>query len=189
MKAIKFLMLSAAIIAFSTSCSKEGCTDPVAVNYSPEATSDNGMCHYPTNMLIKRVTVEYPDERSNSTLWDVNGTADTYMLLDDVTSEEIIYEVHRFKYSDTVMGNSKGYHVFNLSIPMEIEVVDRMPHFRITLFDLDDKADGTQPFSEEMVSFNFNDLSWYTRCEDHYPSTITMSGVDCRVLMEVEWCL
>lgn len=182
-------MLCASLLALTTSCSKDGCTDPVAVNYSPEATSDNGMCHYPTNIIIKRVTVEYPDERSNATLWDVNGTADTYMLLDDVTSEEILYETHRFRYSDTIWANGSGYHVFSLNTPMEFEVVDRMPHFRVTLFDLDDSGDGTPPDSEEMAVFNFYDLSWYTSCEEKFPSTITMSGVDCRVIMDVEWGL
>lgn len=189
MKALKTLILCASLITVVTSCSKNGCTDPVAVNYSPEATEDNGMCQYPTNILIKRVTVEYPGQRTDATLWDANGTADTYMLLDDVTSDEILYETHRFKYSDTILTNSSGYHVFTLTNPMEIEVTDRMPHFRVTLFDLDDPGDGTNPIAEKMIEFNFNDLSWYTRCEDKFPSQIIMSGVDSRVTMEVEWCL
>lgn len=189
MKALKNIFLFAALLAVGTSCSKEGCTDPVAINYSPEATSDNGICQYPTNVMIKSVTVEYPDHRENATLWDMNGSADTYMLLDDVTSEEILYETHRFRYSDTVYSNVSGKHVFSLNSPMEIEVVDRMPHFRVTLFDLDDPGDGTNTVSEEMTVFDFYDLSWYTRCEDKFPSTITMSGVDCRVIMEVEWGL
>jgi len=36
------------LLMFTTSCSKEGCTDTTATNYSSEADKDNGSCHYET---------------------------------------------------------------------------------------------------------------------------------------------
>ncbi len=42
-----FLISLVGIIGF-TSCKKEGCTDPLAINYSSEAQKDDGSCSYET---------------------------------------------------------------------------------------------------------------------------------------------
>lgn len=186
MKAFITLLSVGLLSLLVVSCSKKGCTDPVALNYSVDAIKDNGICQYPTNILINQVTVEYTDNRLDDSSWDEDGAPDTYILLDDRTSEEILYEVHRFKYSDTISDNESSRHVFNLVSPMEIEVVDRMPHFRVSLFDLDSNEEGG---SETMCEFDFNDLSWYTRGDNKFPTTILMSKGDCRITMEVKWCL
>lgn len=185
MKVFSTLFAFATILIFTASCSKQGCTDPTAVNYSQEATEDNGICHYPTNVIIKRVSVEYSNQRADATLWDEDGAPDTYLLLDDVTSDEILYETHRVKYSDTIDQNITGKHVFLLSTPMEIEVAERMPHFRVSLFDRDEAVNQ----SEEMYVFDFYDLSWYTRGDSKFPTSIVMSKGDYNVTMEVEWGL
>lgn len=168
------------------SCSKQGCTDPVALNYSESATVDNGICQYPTNILISKVTIDFPLLRSDNSSWDEDGAPDTYIFLDDLTSEEIIYEVHRFKYSDTINNNDSGRQVFNLDDPMEIEVVQRMPHFRVSLFDFDNNFEG---MSETICEFDFNDLSWYTMGEAKFPTTILMTTDECQISMEVKWGL
>ena len=40
------------------SCKKEGCTDPIAINYNPDADINNGSCNY---YNITHYTIETPD--------------------------------------------------------------------------------------------------------------------------------
>lgn len=44
MKNLTQIIIALTILA---SCQKEGCTDPSATNYNPEAIKDNGLCNYP----------------------------------------------------------------------------------------------------------------------------------------------
>lgn len=44
--AIKFFTLILSTCFFLASCKKEGCTDPLATNYSSSANHDNGSCNY-----------------------------------------------------------------------------------------------------------------------------------------------
>ncbi len=168
-----------------SSCERKGCTDPIALNYSVDAINDNGVCLYPTNILINQVTIEFTENRHDDSSWDDDGAPDTFIKLDDRTSEEIIHEVHKFFFSDTIQNNESGVHVFNLVAPMEIEVIDRKPHFQVSLYDSESNGE----VSELMCQFDFNDLSWYTKGDNKFPSTIMMTRDNCRITMEVKWCL
>lgn len=42
------LLLMSAFIFTATGCKKDGCTDPLSLNYDPDAKNDDGTCEYPT---------------------------------------------------------------------------------------------------------------------------------------------
>ena len=48
---MKKVLIISLFIFFLTSCEKHihGCIDPLAINYSPEATCDDGSCEYSEN--------------------------------------------------------------------------------------------------------------------------------------------
>ncbi len=43
----KSFFVFCAVLIVATSCKKEGCTDPLAVNYNSEADTGDGSCEYP----------------------------------------------------------------------------------------------------------------------------------------------
>ncbi|MGM0480013.1 MAG: hypothetical protein ACQERC_12400 [Bacteroidota bacterium] len=45
-KSILYVAFSS-VLLISTSCKKEGCTDPLAINYNAEADKGDGSCQYP----------------------------------------------------------------------------------------------------------------------------------------------
>lgn len=55
-----FSLLSIVLITFLSSCSKQGCTDPTALNYDGSARSDDGTCIYPN--VLSRVISVMPNE-------------------------------------------------------------------------------------------------------------------------------
>ena len=50
---MKKLLLFGALAFLS--CKKEGCTDPLAINYNSEANKENGTCLYRTTCIIDKV--------------------------------------------------------------------------------------------------------------------------------------
>ena len=54
MKKFAYLLLGTVLLF---SCKKEGCTDPIATNYNPEADINNGSCDY---YNITPYTIETP---------------------------------------------------------------------------------------------------------------------------------
>ncbi|MFD1552192.1 hypothetical protein [Putridiphycobacter roseus] len=49
----KFLMLSIAITAIGLSSCRQGCTDPLALNYDHTVKKDNGTCEYPPEIITE----------------------------------------------------------------------------------------------------------------------------------------
>lgn len=69
-------LLLIAIVLFSTySCTKSGCTNPLATNYNPEATKDNGSCILPDSSNLDVITVA--SNITTNTTWQ---TGKTYIL-------------------------------------------------------------------------------------------------------------
>lgn len=188
MEKIKTLLLGVSAIMLIASCSKKGCTDPTALNYSEQATEDNGYCTYPNKMKILSVSVSFDDSREDGSSWDATSSPDTYVYVDDVTSSTVIYETHQYRKSETINDNSTGTHVFNLSDPMVIQLEDRVAHLRVSLYDLDDSGDGTS-YAETMVVQDYNDLNWYAQGDSKFPTVINSSGNGYTITMKVEWVL
>lgn len=78
------IIFAALLLGFSQSYSQTGCTDPLANNYDPSATQNDGSCTYdvtsilPTNSYTLDATI---DETSgliyyNNSLWTQNDSAD-----------------------------------------------------------------------------------------------------------------
>ena len=61
-KILGLILLSSTVLF---SCKKEGCTDPLANNYSEEAKKDDGSCMYDPEMQSFTVTIE-----NNQTAYD-----------------------------------------------------------------------------------------------------------------------
>lgn len=50
---IALMGLSLGLLVGATGCKKEGCTDPAALNYDPDAKKDDGSCQYNTDATLK----------------------------------------------------------------------------------------------------------------------------------------
>lgn len=86
-KLLLYLFLGLFVGATTISCKKEGCTDPSAVNYDPEADKDDGSCVYDNNNDDKKSgdkTVEVSDH-TGTTTWSSDST---YILKDLVFVEK-----------------------------------------------------------------------------------------------------
>lgn len=62
------LLLMASLTVVTTSCKKEGCTDPNAINYSESAKKDDGSCKY-ASQGNNETTVYVTENISENTTW------------------------------------------------------------------------------------------------------------------------
>lgn len=62
------LLLMASLTVVTTSCKKEGCTDPNAINYSDSAKKDNGSCKYDSKENSES-TIYVTENISQNTTW------------------------------------------------------------------------------------------------------------------------
>ena len=57
----QWIYLILVIVLFS-SCKKEGCTDPLAINYDPDSEINNGSCNYfETTPYVIETPYGFPD--------------------------------------------------------------------------------------------------------------------------------
>lgn len=52
----KLILITALLSVSVVSCNKEGCTDPIADNYSKKAKVDDGTCSYPEDVITMEIT-------------------------------------------------------------------------------------------------------------------------------------
>lgn len=81
-----FLMLILGVATIATSCRKEGCTDPAAINYNEDAKKDDGSCEFDENdngsVEITSSTTEL-----KGTMHGTLEAGKTYYLVDDLYIE------------------------------------------------------------------------------------------------------
>jgi hypothetical protein len=68
-KSMFVLMLAATGTMFMTSCSKKGCTDPLATNYDEKAKKDDGSCVYPEPEPQPQKVVEKSGSITSNETW------------------------------------------------------------------------------------------------------------------------
>ena len=109
---MKTFLKSIYLISFSlliASCSKDGCTDPTATNYNPDATDDNGTCIFSNSYLLKGS-------------WNItNLQYDTQIDLPIIGPQNISGEAYdagtwSFQYPDYTCSNSLNFVTEGLNI-------------------------------------------------------------------------
>lgn len=122
MKTLLKLGLLAGVASLAlTSCKKEGCTDPAAVNYNPDAKKDNGTCQYEQPASNYGLTFNFTH--------NYDGVAVTSSDYDDIKYTNQFGNQHsitrlRYMISDVRLYKSggdsvliDGYHFVDLATP------------------------------------------------------------------------
>ena len=81
---ISFSLLLISIILFCVSCSKRGCTDPNALNYSLETTKDDNSCEYQQDFDKHNLLINLAD---NYIIPSINNFKDKIVALDNQVDE------------------------------------------------------------------------------------------------------
>jgi hypothetical protein len=86
MKKVFSVVLLSLLVGSFTSCKKEGCMDPMAANYFPKATTDDGSCSYSTSRMAGEFAYVFNNEDAKAinyfvdiSLMNVHGNFDLGM--------------------------------------------------------------------------------------------------------------
>lgn len=103
---LRLIIALVLVMLFSTPNSiraqKPGCTDSAAVNFSPSAAKNSGVCHYPVTLFNPPLAFELPDEirensgliMMNAKLWTFNDSGGLPVLFAfDTSRREIVQRV------------------------------------------------------------------------------------------------
>jgi len=114
----------------NTSTEVEGCMDPLATNYNPEATIDDGSCEYPPSALkLSSITINAMPMTNNGSNWDVgilgSENPDVFYVLKqgngDISSSSSQDNISTFPILFT---ENLPYTINNLSQEYTIELYD-----------------------------------------------------------------
>lgn len=82
---MKKVLFFSILVAGAVACKKEGCTDPIATNYSEEADKDDGSCEYTEEeAYVIPTTYAFQDANGNSTV-SYTGQTDRLNQLREMT--------------------------------------------------------------------------------------------------------
>ncbi len=120
MKKIIFIALAASTL-FLNSCKKEGCTDPIATNYSEKAKKDDGSCTYAPQATTGKVTIMLEHTWADSGLDFELGTEFIHPTTNDaLTFTTLKYYISNLKLKKedgTWWTQPNSYYLVNLSTP------------------------------------------------------------------------
>ena len=68
----KLISICFLLLTFIT-CKKPGCTDPIAINYYPDATKDDGSCIFENNPRLINYRITEDKTLTNDTIWIFDG--------------------------------------------------------------------------------------------------------------------
>lgn len=120
---VKILIPVLALTAF-TSCKKEGCTDPAAVNYSEEAKKDDNSCQYADDSYSIPSTYAFTDANGNSTVSfsgqteRLNQLREMVVLMKSGTATQLDAQVLLDMYANT---NGDGNGNFSFSSTKQLK--------------------------------------------------------------------
>ena len=78
-KLVAIVVMTVCMLLALSGCKKEGCTDPKASNYDPDAKKDNGTCAYTTPQPDPTDTIVIPTkEKVFDVDWNVDGATTYY---------------------------------------------------------------------------------------------------------------
>ncbi len=81
-----FLFLGIALV--NIGCSKKGCIDTDALNYTADAKKDDGTCIYPSKAIIKSITLKnFPNVDDFGNSWDNTSLADPFVSIENIALE------------------------------------------------------------------------------------------------------
>jgi hypothetical protein len=184
------LILFFLVFSYSSplSAQVEGCTDPYALNYDPEATWNDGSCFYEETYYSPEVFVELPailDETSGIIFWD-----DHVWTFNDSGGDPRIYKV------DTAGGNVVQEITISNGINVDWEDIDQdADHIYVGDFGNNNgnrkdlliykiaKADiptaGNADVTAEIITFNYAD-------QEDFTSNPNNNEYDCEAMICVE---
>ena len=160
----------------NTSTEVEGCMDPLATNYNPEATIDDGSCEYPPSALkLSSITINAMPMTNNGSNWDVgilgSENPDVFYVLKqgngDISSSSSQDNISTFPILFT---ENLPYTINNLSQEYTIELYDN------------DQIAGVGE-NELIGSCSFTPNEYIAVGGDEV--NITSSGID--MTLDVEW--
>lgn len=189
------IIIVVGLILTATSCNKRGCTNPVALNYSPSATKNDNSCIFPSYIRIRSVRIEFDSiNPSTGEKWDNTDGPDVFCAISNAS-----YQAGQFKFfsTDTSYNISSGIFYSQLGLndyvltPPQIWE-DGSWHFEDLYFNFRDFDDTTS----ETIGHYIFPLSTYTNPNSNksFPKVITEDNLidfgenlPWKVRIEVDW--
>jgi len=116
------------------SCKKEGCTDATALNYSAEATKDDGSCQTAKYVRIKSVELKVLQSTDEDGIeWDSLGLPDCFIRV-STFGAGTIYET---EVVNDVSTEDITVYTIEPNIVIPIDSLGEYEHLRFTVYDQD----------------------------------------------------
>jgi len=129
MKVLKILFFVLLLFVIQVSCRK-GCIDDNALNYVPEANTNNG-CIYPGTFNLTSIGVnDHPSEDKEGNDWDTNGEPDKFIKIFNHETNEVLHITEVEEFSPV-----------NWTVTPELSVDSENMTLRFELYDQDENFD------------------------------------------------
>lgn len=123
MNSSKFLLLIFAYLII-TGCKKDGCTDKASLNYSVEATEDDGSCQYPKFMRIKSIELRVNETTDkNGVEWDASGFPDCFVKIE---AKNLNFSTYQSEIVEDVKTDQKVIYTIEPNILVSLEDTENL---------------------------------------------------------------